>query len=362
MRMEIPLILQLRRREKSSSKVLQNDGGSGTIESTQSRRENSDGKEKQHISDRRRVRGVSESQSGTREKDGRGSRIQSEVGRTKEENPVHASRRPLGLNYDGSSTPFNVGDTVEISKDSEIYENQQRVIDEYGVDCYVIKSAVWELEGRDEPAGAYKGKVYVSEDIDPELVTTLAPHEGSHIMKHLKFQPYLDFTDKVADMIDRSKIETQKLFEIISEHIGVDVMGDMDPGRFYDEMNASIYGFYKSGMMESTCFSELVYEAFYDFEAYITELDAIHEQYKQEVKEKRASPQPTKENTIEPERVVYSSKTAKAYDAIPRDKLSKEQKKELKRERRSKNERAFGKPNALNLCTLFNCKHCLLSS
>ncbi len=34
----------------------------------------------------------------------------------------------------------------------------------------------------------------------------------------------------------------------------------------------------------------------------------------------------TKENAIEPKRVVYSSKTAKAYDAIPRDKLSKEQK------------------------------------
>ena len=34
-----------------------------------------------------------------------------------------------------------------------------------------------------------------------------------------------------------------------------------------------------------------------------------------------------KENAIEPERVVYSSKTAKAYDAIPGNKLTKEQKK-----------------------------------
>ena len=36
---------EVKRREKSSQKVLQNSGGSGTIESTQSRRENSDGKE-----------------------------------------------------------------------------------------------------------------------------------------------------------------------------------------------------------------------------------------------------------------------------------------------------------------------------
>ncbi len=265
------------------------DGGSGTIESTQSRRENSDGKEKQHIQDRRRKSGVPENQSGTRKEDSRGSRVQGEVGSTKEENPVYASRRPLGLNYDGSETPFNVGDTVEPSENSDIYGNQQRVINEYGVDCYVIKSDVWESAGHDAPAGAYKGKVYVSEDIDPELVTTLAPHEGSHIMKQLKFQPYLDFTDKVADMIDKSKVETQKLFEIISEHIGADVLGEMDPGRFYDEMNASIYGFYKAGMMKSTGFGELVSEAFYDFDAYIAELDAMHEQYKQEVKAKRDS-------------------------------------------------------------------------
>ena len=280
---------EVKRREKSSQKVLQNSGGSGTIESTQSRRENSDGKEKQHIQDRRRESGVPESQSGTRKEDSRGSRVQGEVGSTKEENPVYASRRPLGLNYDGSETPFNVGDTVEPSENSDIYVNQQRVINEYGVDCYVIKSDVWESAGHDAPAGAYKGKVYVSEDIDPELVATLAPHEGSHIMKQLKFQPYLDFTDKVADMIDKSKVETQKLFEIISEHIGADVLGEMDPGRFYDEMNASIYGFYKAGMMESTGFGELVSEVFYDFDAYIAELDAIHEKYKQEVKAKRDS-------------------------------------------------------------------------
>lgn len=284
---------ELRRREKSSSKVLQNDGGSDTIESTQSRRENSDGESKQPGkqtgSDRRAEGGSHEIQSGTRANDGRGSRVQKEVGGARTENPVSTSRRPLGLNHDGSSTPFNVGDTVELSRNNSIYVNQQRVINEYGVDCYIIKQEAWDVSGPNAEAGAFKGKVYISENIDSALAETLAPHEGTHIMKQLNYQAYLDFIDKTPGMIDFSQKETAKLLSIVAKHIGVDFlsMTDSQATRLYDEMNASIYGFYKTNTLGDTEFGDLASMAIPDFDSYITELDSIHEQYKQEVREQR---------------------------------------------------------------------------
>ena len=225
-----------------------------------------------------------ESQSGTRTENEDRSRVQGDVGGTQEEISVIPSRGSLGLNNDGSETPFKIGDTVQLPKDSIIYINQQKVINEYGVDCYVINSAAWEASGPDAPAGAFKGKVYVSEDISPELVPTLAPHEGTHIMRQLKHQPYLDFVDKTPEMLNFSSSKTEELLALVSEHIGVDYwsMSDSESYRLYDEMNAFIYGYYKAGMFESEELSEWVPNAFNDFDSYIAELDAIHEQYKKE--------------------------------------------------------------------------------
>ena len=221
--------------------------------------------------------------SNPRAEDENRSRVQGDVGGTSENigKGFTATQGSLGVSNDSSEIPFNAGDIVQITRDSVLYETQQKLINEYGIECYIIKSSAWD---KPSPAGAYKGKVYMSEDFSGELVEATVPHEATHVLKDLKYQPYLDLLTKSADMLDFSKEETQKLLDWVSEHRGINLlsMSEADIDILYDEMHASVYGFYKSSLFESWGLSGWVPNAFKDFDSYIAELDAIHEQYKNE--------------------------------------------------------------------------------
>ena len=228
-----------------------------------------------------------ESQSGTRTENEDRSRVQGDDRGTPQE-VGEASRAAdwgfSGVSDDNIESPFDTSDIVQVERNSVLYEQQHKLINEYGIACYIIKRAAWEKSGPPAPAGAYKGKVYVSEDISRDLAETTAPHESTHVMKHLKYQPYLDFIDKTPTLIDFSHKDTEDLFDWIAEHLGLEYtsMNESNANRFYDELNAGVYGFYKTALFESEGYSEWIPNAFYDFDSYIAELDAIHEQYKKE--------------------------------------------------------------------------------
>ena len=224
-----------------------------------------------------------ESESGTRTEDEDRSRIQGDDRRTSQEvgETLTSNRRINRLKPKNSEINVDLSDTIQIDKDHILYEPQQKLINEYGIECYIIKDRSWH---RSSPAGTYKGKVYMSESFSGELLPTVVPHEATHAMKQLNYQPYLDFIDRIPDMVNRSSDDSQDLIDWISEHVGVDFfsMSASETINFYDEMNAAIYGFHKTSMWESDGFAEWVPNAFYDFDSYIAELDAIHEQYKKE--------------------------------------------------------------------------------
>jgi len=235
--------------------------------------------------------GTIESQNGTRTEDENRSRVQGDDRGTPQEigeESRTSDRGLLGIS-DDSESPFNASDIVQVTRDSVLYEQQRKLINEYGIECYIIKGSAWEKAGRTSPAGTYKGKVYVSEGLSGDLVETTAPHESTHVMKQLKYQPYLDFIDKTPRWIDLTSKDAEDLFEWVAEHLGLDYtsMDSFEADRLYDEMNAAIYGFYKTELFEKDGYSEWIPNAFYDFDSYIAELDAIHEQYKKDVKDER---------------------------------------------------------------------------
>lgn len=222
--------------------------------------------------------GISESESGTRKEDAGRSRVSEEVGEAEEgREEVYA-----GLKDNDDSWLTNPDNHITPAKGSELHKAQQAFANEYGVECYVIKSSAWQ---RDALATTHGGKVYVSESIDADTLATLVPHEGTHVMKQRGFQPYVEFIERTPESLIFTSDEINALFDEVSGHRGIDIFDMTEEERkdFFDEFNSYVYGLYKSGIIENSEFDYgTVPSAFNDFEAYINELEGIHEQFKKE--------------------------------------------------------------------------------
>ncbi len=175
---------------------------------------------------------------------------------------------------------YNENNYIVPDESSELYKAQNTIKNLYGVECYVVKKSAW---NRKNPACAGFGKIYISENIDKDTLRTVVAHETTHVMKQQRFKPYLEFISHTIDMLNMSSKECDKLFALISNHINVDVfnMSDEQVIRFYDELNAVVYGFENGQIFDNPNFDfNWIKDAFYDFDAYINELSKIHEQFK----------------------------------------------------------------------------------
>ena len=223
--------------------------------------------------------------SGTREEDGGRSRVSEEVGETDEgREEVYA-----GLKDNDDSWLTNRDNHITPAKGSDLHKAQQAFANEYGIECYVIKAEAWK---RDNPATTHNEKVYVSESIDTDTLLTLVPHEGNHTMKQRNFQPYMEFIDRTPENLIIQTDDFDRLSDMVSTHRKIDIFDMTEEERtdLYDEMNSFVYGLYKSGIIDNADFNYgWVKGAFNDFDAYISELDAIHEQFKKENAPKKAA-------------------------------------------------------------------------
>ena len=219
------------------------------------------------------------SESGTREEDADRSRVPEAVGEAGEGYGEVYAR--LEDNND-SSWLTDTANHITPAKGSELHKAQRDFAEQYGVECHIIKADAWK---REDPATTYNGKVYVSESINEDTLLTLVPHEGTHTMKQRNFQPYMEFIDSTPDKLGLQTNEFDRLSDKVSKHRKIDIfdMTEKERTDFYDELNSFVYGLYKSGLIDD---SELefgwVREAFNDFDSYINELAAIHEQFKKE--------------------------------------------------------------------------------
>ena len=78
---------------------------------------------------------------------------------------------------------FDRSNYISPPKNTPLYGAQKTLIEEYGIECYVLKASAWK---RKNPACAYEEKIYVSEDINEYTLKTLVSHESTHVMRHKK--------------------------------------------------------------------------------------------------------------------------------------------------------------------------------
>jgi N12 class adenine-specific DNA methylase len=245
----------------------------------------------------------------TREENGGRSRVPEEVrGAREEKREVHEVLQRTSRKRIDDSWLTDAANHIAPAKGSELQKAQQAFAEEYGVECYIIKAEAWK---RKNLATTHNGKVYVSESIDADTLLTLVPHEGTHTMKQRGFQPYMDFVEGTPDNLLMQADETRKLFEEVSEHRIIDIfdMTEEERTNLYDELNSFVYGLYKSGIIDNADFDYgWVKDAFNDFDAYVNELSAIHEQFKKENAPKQAAAPEVDTRSLEEREKEYKKK------------------------------------------------------
>ena len=172
----------------------------------------------------------------------------------------------------------------------------------YNIEAYVVKESVWD---RKAPATSKDGRVYIKEGIDETYRGLVASHEATHVMKQLRFQPYMDFIMRTPDMLNIADEYALYIIEETAKHRKLDVfhMDEFQQIALYDEINATVYGHYAAGHVD-IYFKEDFNSAFYDFDAYISELDAIHEQFKAANADSKANKQQSNDE------IYYSRKSS----------------------------------------------------
>ena len=173
-------------------------------------------------------------------------------------------------------------DSFITPREGSVEAEEYAKLAEYGIEGYVVKKSAWD---RDVQAFANNGIIYMREDLDEKFRGAVVPHEATHIMKHLKYQPYLDFIDRTPYMLNMSSEAAQAILKAPAKHYNIDLLdaNKKQLTRIYDEINATVFGSYARGDIVGDLLTK-VNEAFNNFDEYIKELSAIHEKFKAERK------------------------------------------------------------------------------
>ena len=217
---------------------------------------------------------------GTQTETGDGRGVSEEVGESSRDSG-HSSA--LWKRYQQLSLhpKFYAEDAYVSPRSDSVEEAECHILSEYGIESYVVQKTFWD---RNPPAHTEAGRVYMIEDLPEKNRGAVAYHEITHIMDALQYKPYLDFVERIPDMMDTSTFNAQVIIESAAEHCHIDLfdLNDFTLHKIYDEVSATVYGGYTSG--ELTGEARALYQgAFYDLDAYLTELSTIHEQFKRDL-------------------------------------------------------------------------------
>ena len=85
--------------------------------------------------------------------------------------------------------PFIDEDYVIPEKGTDLYNAQNTLEREYGIETHVVKRTAWT---RESPATTHYEKIYIVEDIDDDNLSTLVHHESAHAIKEY----FMDYKQK----------------------------------------------------------------------------------------------------------------------------------------------------------------------
>lgn len=130
------------------------------------------------------------------------------------------------------------------------------------LDVVVTSDEAWEsVFGQDslkeQTAKSQGGKIYLpysSHTWSREELTLALYHEGTHIMKQLGFQPYLELVDEVGGYVNFGSEDANELIIKLMQHTKVTMDQFMEDEksrrRVYDELCATISGYISANQFE----------------------------------------------------------------------------------------------------------------
>ena len=182
---------------------------------------------------------------------------------------------------------------IEPSLGSVAYAEQLDAQD-YHIPSFVISDQAWDDSGKKAPAFSTDGQIYLRETLDEHRKGMYVIHEATHVMKQLNYGPYMEFIGNTKNKMDLNAAEDQIILEHAASHRNIDIFGsdgDFDIQKLneltakdritlFDELNAIHYGHIGSGKYGDS----LPYfkRAFYDFDAYASDLASIHDRFRRE--------------------------------------------------------------------------------
>lgn len=185
-------------------------------------------------------------------------------------------------------------DNSIIPERGSVSANEVEISNSYNVTSHVVPNDIWDANKDSKtPAFSKDGEIYFRENIPEENRGMVAEHEITHVMKQVGFQPYLDFIDRTADMLNMSNDFTRILLEDTAKRrkINLDdvLMANENEVteeilklrvKLYDELNATMYGHIASKKLDGI--EKRLRAAFIDWDAYAAELTRLHDQFKAE--------------------------------------------------------------------------------
>ena len=209
-----------------------------------------------------------------------------------------ASERSGGAQEENGNRPGVQSENerdVRLDSQAQLRERHARLTQEaadYGLTAHIREATDWPESFAHAPAYTSGGEIYIREDVPDEIVQQLIPHEATHAMRQVGYPAYMEFIQRVPEMLDLSTDAGRRLFAGAAAHRGLDIF-NLTPAQadvLYDEINAILSGTVIPGT-EGSILDDLR-AAFYDFDAYAAELRNIHERFREENRQKAADTAP----------------------------------------------------------------------
>ena len=179
---------------------------------------------------------------------------------------------------------------VRLGGQAQLRERHARLTQEaadYGLTAHIRGTADWPESFANTRAYTSGGEIYIREDVPDDIIQQLIPHEAAHAMRQVGYPAYMEFIQRVPEMLDLSADAGQRLFAGAAAHRGLDIFNltRAQADVLYDEINAILSGAVISGA-DKSILPELR-SAFYDYDTYAAELKRIHNQFRRENQKSR---------------------------------------------------------------------------
>ena len=156
--------------------------------------------------------------------------------------------------------------------------------DSYGLICHIVSDEAFDRIGAKDDAYSIGGQIYIRESAKAYGKSGYIPHEASHTMRQTNYAPYMNFVGSLSEKVNMSSQYTRDVLSKVAGHREFDSV-ELTPKqtvKLWDEFNATVYGSIKVAEEQGIDYKGFLGKVFYDVDAYVAEMDKLHNNFKSE--------------------------------------------------------------------------------